>query len=221
MSDREAALRFFRTALPLIVHGLKNRLTPAVTQTYLLEESSGMAPDKVKRIAHSAVQSLERSLALLSALPRLVDFETGKTEETDVGAWLGRMADKHGVELQRSGPPRKVSLDAGLWGAAVDEVLGNVATHGGGKAEAAWGGEGERLEIRFRDQGEGLGNMEPKKALEATRRSENSPGQGLGLARATLAMLLLDGSVRVDPCTPGVEAVLEGRLMPASSPAIR
>lgn len=216
MSDREVALRFFRTALPLIVHGLKNRLTPAVTQTYLLEESSTLAPDKIRNIAHSAVQSLERSLALLSALPRLVDFETGKTIDAEVGSWLAAVAVKHGVELRCAGPSRHVTLDAGLWGAALDEVLLNVVTHGGGRAEAAWSGEGDRLEIRLRDQGEGLGNMEPTKALEATRRSETSPGQGLGLARATLAMLLLDGSVRVEAGNPGVEAVLEGRLMPAS-----
>lgn len=212
MSDREVALRFFRTALPLIVHGLKNRLTPAVTQAYLLEESGAIAPEKVKHIAHSTVQSLERSLALLSALPRLVEFDTREPGEVDLGAWLGSAASKAGIELQLAGAARNVVLDAGLWGAAVDEVLHNVAAHGGGKAVAAWAVTGDRLEIRVRDQGPGLGTMEPKKALEATRRSENSPGQGLGLARATLAMLLLDGHVSVEPREPGVEAVLAGLL---------
>lgn len=212
MSDREVALRFFRSALPLIVHGLKNRLTPAVTQAYLLEESGAIAPDKVRHIAHSTVQSLERSLALLSALPRLVEFDERESVEVDFGTWLNAAAVRAGVDLQVAGEARTATLDAGLWGAAVDEVLLNVAAHGGGKAAAAWTVQGDRLEVRVRDQGPGLGTMEPKKALEATRRSENSPGQGLGLARASLAMLLLDGSVHVEPREPGVEAVLEGRL---------
>lgn len=217
MSDREVSLEFFRAALPLIVHGLKNRLTPAVTQAYLLEEASHFSPEKVREIAASTVLSLERSLALITALPRIVDLEVGKQAEVDVMLWLTAAAERARITLSTTSPALRLTLDTGLWTAALDEVLANVALHGGGRASAAWAKTGDRFELRIRDEGAGLGNMEPKKALEATRRSDGSSGQGLGLSRAMLAMMLLDGSVRIEPSSPGLEVVLEGRLVALTS----
>lgn len=204
-------LNFFRQYLASAVHGMKNRLTPLAMNAEILDVLPNPGLDKVAQVARGIVGSLRGALDLMTALPRVTELESD-VREIAPGPWLAAAAARAGVRLAPVRESAPIALDAGLWSAAIDEVFKNVVDHGGGVAEAACAVEGDRLRVDIRDRGPGLGDMEAHRALEASRRRDASPGQGIGLARAQLAMLLLGGSITLEPAQPGLAVILEGRL---------
>jgi signal transduction histidine kinase len=207
-----ALLRFLQHFMRMYAHGMKNRLTPAVTALYMLEEDPGAGPERVKSLVDMTLRSHGAALALLSSLDNMSEIEPEAPQPVNWAEFLKSHAGSLGVELEVLPPAGDVTLDLGLWTVIVRELLANVRDHGGKKAKLIWSVNQGRMKLEVADAGPGLGTMAPERALEASRKGESSPGVGLGLAKALYAAVLLDGTLDLYKLPQGVSAVVDAAL---------
>lgn len=212
MVANSALLSFLQQFMRLYAHGMKNRLTPAVTALYMLEENPAADPEHVRHLAEMMMKSHNSALALLTSLDNMADIAPEAPKTLDWPAFLQALAGGMGVTLEIDPPRGELTLDAALWTVIARELIANVRDHGGRKAQLKWRVTANRLRMELVDEGPGLGSMAPEKAVEATRRSETSPGVGLGLSKALFAAVLLEGTLAVSRLPAGTSAVVDAEL---------
>lgn len=206
-------LAFIHSLSRMLAHGLKNRLAPAHA---CLDEiaTQQVSPALLERYLNLAQQSVRETLTLCSAIETLAQIGANDVREVSLAMWLRELCAEVGVNLSTLELRRcaAISLDVGLWGAALRPLLQNVLDHGGGTCHMQARIEGAWLEVVIQDCGPGLGRLKPAYAREPTRRREGSPGPGLGLSRTELAVLLLGGSFELgDGLDGGVRLCVRGQ----------
>lgn len=196
----------------LYAHGMKNRLTPAVTALFMLEENPAAEPGRVLHLTEMIMKSHNSALALLTSLDNMSEIAPEPPKTLDWSEFLHALAGGMGVTLEIDPSRGEITLDAALWTVIARELIANVRDHGGRRAKLMWRVTGNRMRMEVLDEGPGLGSLAPEKALEATRRSETSPGVGLGLSKALFAAVLLGGTVEINKLPAGTAAVVEADL---------
>ena len=206
-----------------MAHGLKNRLTPAVTAVYMLEDGAVQNADKLASLVDLSKRSLQGALDVLTSLEEFSRIKPAAPVATAILPWLQNLGAKHQIELQIAGEPLSFPLDRSLWETIVSELLLNVKQHGASKAAIQMSyepsGEIGRIKLRIEDFGPGLGKITPERALEATRKHEASAGAGLGLSKALWAAVLLEGGIELSVAEHGgVIAEVVGRTFSVHQP---
>jgi signal transduction histidine kinase len=173
----------------------------------------GRAADLARRAADGeasleAIRDKTSGLLRLSRrarqLERLVGDEMPETTTDIVALAHDRLdefdADHPRVTVERTLPSESVVVrDEGLLGAALDEVLDNVATHAGPDVTAAVSltREGEMATLTVADDGPGIPETE-QAVVDRTVESDLDHASGLGLWFVTWVVVELDGEVTVD-----------------------
>lgn len=164
------------------------------------------APDGQAEL--DAVRRQTEGLLRLSKRARQLESVVGgepTTTETDLGALArDRVAafreQDHDVTVETDLPDEPVVVrDDGLLGAAVDELLDNVAAHAGPSPTATVGvtREAGMATLTVADDGPGLPETEAA-VVERTAESDLDHASGLGLWFVTWVVVELDGEVTVD-----------------------
>ena len=184
-----------------VSHELRTPLTTVQMAAEVLHESRDEFAPHVARSAELLHAELDRFESLLTDLLEISRYDAGAAvldwEPTDVGALIGRvvgdmaaLAERHGCELQVSGPQQPViaEVDARRVQRILRNLVGNAIEHGAGRpVEITWAANRIAVAVTVRDLGVGLTPAEAQHVFDRFWRADPSRvrtvgGSGLGLS---------------------------------------
>jgi len=209
--------------MALVVHDLKNPLTPMLGNVQFLERTPQLGPDQreaLRDIGQAAVSMHRMVLNLLdisksedgTLAPRLAPLEVGALFE-ELRSTFGRSAAARNVTIEAAGPLEKIVMqaDADLFRRLLENLLDNAIRHSpsGGTVRLEGVVEGGRTELGVRDQGPGVPEEHRARVFEKYFQIDRGAasvatraGRGLGLAFCRLAAEAHGGRIWVEESPP-------------------
>ena len=209
--------------MALVVHDLKNPLTPMLGNVQFLERTPQLGPDQreaLRDIGQAAVSMHRMVLNLLdisksedgTLAPRLAPLEVGALFE-ELRSTFGRSAAARNVTIEAAGPLEKIVMqaDADLFRRLLENLLDNAIRHSpsGGTVRLEGVVEGGRTELGVRDQGPGVPEEHRARVFEKYFQIDRGAaavatraGRGLGLAFCCLAAEAHGGRIWVEESPP-------------------
>lgn len=222
--------------LTMAAHELRTPMTSIFGFTELMihrELTPAQRQDMLQRVHRQSVAMMN----ILNELLDLARIETRRAQDlvfapAELGALLRETADdfqppesRAPLQLQLSGPPLWVHVDASKLRQALRNVLSNAYKYspGGGGVVLRLQPQGiDQVEIEVQDQGIGMSAEELARVTERFFRADKSgaiPGTGLGMAIVKEIVELLGGSLQLRS-EPGVGTTVSLRLTRVEAPAI-
>ena len=227
------------TLTGLLMHDLRNPLTPIFAHVSMLRKKAAEAPG-VATAVHGIQRAAEALLKMINNLLDVVRIEDDRMpiriESRDVGPIVRSVAEDYrasaensGLTLAIEGPagPTEAPIDESLLRRVVENLVTNAVKHTrrGGRVEIRWGAEQESVRIQVVDSGEGIPPELLPRLFQKYGRIEASQlgtphDTGLGLVFCRMAVELHGGKIDV-ASRPGEGSVFTIRLpaRPATAPA--
>lgn len=222
-----------------IAHDLKTPLSRLRNKADEALRTAG-TPEQLRAALEGVIEESDNLIRVFNALLMIARLEAGNAREMmadfDAAEVARGVAELYEATAEEAGMPLQVTVEDDLpvhgsrelVGQAVANLLDNALKYGGPGETGAparpitvtSGREADQVVIAVSDRGPGIPEAERGRVVERFVRLETArsrPGFGLGLSLAAAVARLHGGALRLEDNGPGLRAVLQLPMKPASS----
>ena len=221
LTQIETLMASARHVSSAIAHDMRQPLTHLRNRLDELARRPGL-DTKTREELGAALEELDRTLSAFAALLRLARIEAGsygpKSEAVRLDALTSdaidlyrATAEESGLSIEATLAPTTVTGDRDLLFQAVSNLLDNAVKYGAGRVRVSLEAATESVQLRVRDEGPGLPEVEHGQVFERFYRSDPSrttPGSGLGLTLSKAIVELHGGKISLHNLDPGLQVVI-------------